>query len=203
MSQSVGFHQSAASRITTNQQPPPALAPFWTEQKQGTQHLLLTWREKTTLTNANKNKYKSQGHNTLRNAMNPIVAFRLEIWSAVGRKYKLKRDLCTLRWFEYDSKCKPGMYDPVFKEWVQKGATAICTVSEGEEFLSFRNLKTKYSLEIKDFYRYMQLRVGLHNIGKKTDIAIFFNPTIYIAMSKNTGILNSTLCYAALLLSYG
>uniref|UniRef100_A0A8D0ATN1 Uncharacterized protein n=1 Tax=Sander lucioperca TaxID=283035 RepID=A0A8D0ATN1_SANLU len=63
-------------------------------------------------------------------------------------------DMCTLRWFAYDSKFKPGTYDPVFKEWAQKGMT----VSAGGEFLSFQDLKTKYGLENKDFYRYMQLR---------------------------------------------
>ena len=36
--------------------------------------------------------------------------------------------------------------------------TTICTVSEGGQFLSFQELKTKYRLENKDFYRYLQLR---------------------------------------------
>ena len=67
----------------------------------------------------------------LSHAMNPIVAFTLKIWSTVVRKYKLQRDLCNLVWFAYDSKFKPGMYGTAFKGWTQKGATAICTVSEG------------------------------------------------------------------------
>lgn len=94
----------------------------------------------------------------LRHAMNTIVAFTLEIWSTVVRKYKLKRHICALRWFAYDLNFKPGMYDPALKKWAQKGVTAICTVSEGRHFLSFQDLKTKYSLENKDFYRYLQLR---------------------------------------------
>ena len=61
-------------------------------------------------------------------------------------------------WFAYDLKFKPGLYDTAFKGWTQKGATAICTVSDGGQFLSFQDLKTKYSLENKDFYRYLQLR---------------------------------------------
>ena len=94
----------------------------------------------------------------LSHAMNPIVAFTLKIWSTVVRKYKLQRDICNLVWFAYDLKFKPGMYDTAFKGWTQKGVTAICTVSEDGQFLSFQDLKTKYSLENKDFYRYLQLR---------------------------------------------
>lgn len=44
----------------------------------------------------------------LRHAMNPIVAFTLEIWSTVVRKYKLKRHICALRWFAYDLICSQG-----------------------------------------------------------------------------------------------
>ena len=51
--------------------------------------------------------------------------------------------MCTLRWFAYDSKFKPGTHDPVFKEWAQKGMTVISSVSAGGELLSFRDLKTK------------------------------------------------------------
>lgn len=57
--------------------------------------------------------------------------------------------MCTLRWFAYDSKFKPGTHDPVFKEWAQKGMTVISSVSAGGELLSFRDLKTKYGLKKK------------------------------------------------------
>lgn len=49
-------------------------------------------------------------------------------------------------------------HDPAFKEWAQKGMTAVCTVSEDGQFLSFQELKTKYNLENRDFYRFLQLR---------------------------------------------
>lgn len=79
------------------------------------------------------------------------VAITLEQLSIVVKKYKLKGGVRRLRWFAYDSKFKLGVYNPIFKEWAQKGIKAMCTVSENGEFMSFRDLKAKYGLKNKDF----------------------------------------------------
>lgn len=69
------------------------------------------------------------------------VAFTLEIWYVVVKKYKLKGGVHTFRWFANDLKFKPGVNDRIFKEWAQNSIMAICTVSENGEFMSFQDLK--------------------------------------------------------------
>lgn len=94
----------------------------------------------------------------LRHAMDPIVAFTLEIWNVIVEKYKLKRGVHALKWFTYDSRFKPRVYDSRFKEWAQKGITAMYTVSENGEFMSFQDLKSKYGLENKDFFQIIAIK---------------------------------------------
>lgn len=42
---------------------------------------------------------------------------------------------------------KPGTYDQRFKKWVNQGITALCTIVENGEIMSFQDLKATYNLE--------------------------------------------------------
>ena len=71
---------------------------------------------------------------------------------------KLGRTLGLLDWIAYDKGFKPGSYDCRFKQWTEKGFTAICTVIQKGEMRSFQDLKNLFDLENKDLFRYMQMR---------------------------------------------
>lgn len=45
-----------------------------------------------------------------------------------------------------------------FKIWAKKGITAYCSIMDEVQLLDFNSLKEKFSLESKDFYRYLQLQ---------------------------------------------
>lgn len=61
------------------------------------------------------------------------------IWHKIVNEYNMKGDIKTLTWPDLDPSFIPGII------------TAICTVTQGNEFRSFK-------LENEDFYRYLQLR---------------------------------------------
>jgi len=71
---------------------------------------------------------------------------------------KLGRELGLLDWIAYDKGFKPGSYDCRFKQWTEKGFTAICTVIQKGEMRSFQDLKNLFDLENQDLFRYMQMR---------------------------------------------
>ena len=63
-----------------------------------------------------------------------------------------------LKWCAYDIQFAPNKLDTRFKEWTNKGPTALCKIIEENTQLSFERIKGKYSLQAQDFYRYLQLR---------------------------------------------
>lgn len=79
-----------------------------------------------------------------------------KIWKTVITEYKLEDDIVILKWGAYDTQFAPNKSR--FKEWTKTGRTALCKIIEANTQLSFERIKEKYSLEARDFYRYLQLR---------------------------------------------
>lgn len=95
---------------------------------------------------------------TLQEVINPIILHTLNIWYDFIKQNKLEKELKLLSWFAYDDEFKPSTSDHKFREWTMKGLTAICTLIKKGNIMSFQELKTKYDLDNKDLFRYLQLR---------------------------------------------
>uniref|UniRef100_A0A3B1JE93 Reverse transcriptase domain-containing protein n=1 Tax=Astyanax mexicanus TaxID=7994 RepID=A0A3B1JE93_ASTMX len=85
---------------------------------------------------------------------NPWAKHTLKMWNIVVRKYKLTDHIKILTLIAYDS----NRLDSRFKIWVIKGITALCSIVEGGEIMTFQTLKERFLLENQDFYRYLQIR---------------------------------------------
>ena len=86
----------------------------------------------------------------------------------------------------YDS--KTGTSDSNFKQWINKGITALCTIIDGGKIKNFLNLKREYDLEVNNQFRYFQVRDFEKEI--KTDLPQEFNKVIVTmcnAYKNNTG----------------
>ena len=94
----------------------------------------------------------------LKNNIDSITTFTLELWFRVIKKYRIKKETKVLRWVAFDSNFKSAEYDKGFKQWVDKGVTAWCTLEKDGALESFQNMKDIYSLDKREFYRYLQLR---------------------------------------------
>ena len=86
-----------------------------------------------------------------------------------------------LKWFAFDSKFKPGIYDKTFKECAESGMTALCAIVEDGE-LCFHS-KEKCGMENQDFFRYLQL-MDYFEKEKKNDRAFFHTTYDYPCDSK-------------------
>ena len=82
-----------------------------------------------------------------------ITTFTLELWFRVIKKYRIKKETKVLRWVAFDSNFKSAEYDKGFKQWVDKGVTAWCTLEKDGALESFQNMKDIYSLDKREFYR--------------------------------------------------
>ena len=94
----------------------------------------------------------------IKNNIDSITTFTLELWFRVIKKYRIKKETKVLRWVAFDSNFKSAEYDKGFKQWVDKGVTAWCTLKKDGALESFQNMKDIYSLDKREFYRYLQLR---------------------------------------------
>ena len=95
---------------------------------------------------------------SLQDKIDPITLHTLNIWFDFVKQHKLERDLKLLSWFAYDDGFKPNLSDHNFKNWGRKGLTAMCTLTKNGNVMNFQELKTKYGLENRNHFRYLQLR---------------------------------------------
>lgn len=63
-----------------------------------------------------------------------------------------------LVWPVYSSKFKSGQLDSTYTKWVDKGITAVCTLTHGIELKSFDKVRRENNLDNSDLFRYFQLR---------------------------------------------
>lgn len=104
----------------------------------------------------------------------PIISYTLNIWYGTVKESSIGKELGLLKWVTFDEKFRPGKLDFGFKNWTEKGITAICLLTRRGEFKSFEELKREYNLTNKDFFfRYLQVRD-------------YFNKNIKIKNKKST-----------------
>jgi len=95
---------------------------------------------------------------TRRKGLNPIAVFSIGIWFSLIKQLKLKNDQKVLRWIALDNRFKSALYDSTFKDWMNKGLTALCIVIKNNKMKSFQELKDNFDLNNQDLFRYLQLR---------------------------------------------
>lgn len=65
-----------------------------------------------------------------------------------------------LLWVAHDSDFTAARLDSRFKQWINKGITSCCSVTNNKSLKSFQQLTRTNNLERQDFYRYLQLRTN-------------------------------------------
>ena len=80
------------------------------------------------------------------------------VWFKTCKKLHLVRHSRILKWLAYDSSFLPSSLDKQFKQWVHKGITAYCSITNGCILESFSRLSNVFDLEKFDFFRYLQVR---------------------------------------------
>ena len=90
--------------------------------------------------------------------MDSITRFTMDLWFRILRYNRAEKDAYLLKWVAFDSKFKPTGQGGGFGRWVYKGITAWCTLVEKGEMVNFQELKNKYDLDWREFYRYLQMR---------------------------------------------
>lgn len=89
---------------------------------------------------------------------NPIIDTTLKLWWDIVNRRKLEGDCKLLIWPAYSPKFKSGQLDSTFLKWVNKGITAVCTLTDGKTLKSFGKLQREFDLDNSDLFRYFQLR---------------------------------------------
>lgn len=85
--------------------------------------------------------------------MDTITRITVEIWNIYAKK-----ESKILNRFACDSRFIPGIIDKGFKQWVNKGIRAICTMAEKGKMQIFENLRDKFGLDEHEKYQYLQIR---------------------------------------------
>lgn len=69
---------------------------------------------------------------------NPIVATTLKVWWDLVIKYKIEGDCKMLIWPSHSPEFRTGQLDNTFTKWRDSEITAVCTVTDGKVFKSFK-----------------------------------------------------------------
>ena len=64
---------------------------------------------------------------------NDVIKQTLGIWNKMVKEYKMEGDAKILTWPALDHKFKPGTNDIGFRQWWDKGITAICSLHSHRE----------------------------------------------------------------------
>ena len=64
----------------------------------------------------------------VRNQMDSITKFTLELWFKLLRHNKAEKDATVLKWVAFDSSFTPAGCGGGFRQWADKGITAWCTL---------------------------------------------------------------------------
>ncbi len=89
---------------------------------------------------------------------NPILTFSQETWQATHKIMGLNPNFTnkTLLW--HNKSLRIGRKTFSWGGWVKLGIVYIRDLFDGDQFLSFEQLRVNYKLSNKDFWKYLQLR---------------------------------------------
>lgn len=94
----------------------------------------------------------------VRDDIDPITSFTLDIWHSVAKRLKFDEGMGLLKWIAFDKEFTPGTIDMTYRKWVDMGISAICTVIKDGNMRSFQEIKDLFGLGNADLFRYLQMR---------------------------------------------
>jgi len=98
------------------------------------------------------------GDKLAQQSKNEIIKQTLTIWSKMVKEYNMDGDIKLLTWPALDPRFEPGIGDSGFRQWWDRGITAMCTMTHRGLLKRFSELQKEFGLENKDFFRYLQIR---------------------------------------------
>ena len=136
----------------------------------------------------------------VRNQMDSITKFTLELWFKLLRHNKAEKDTTLLKWVAFDSSFKPAGRGGGFGQWADKGITAWCALVEKGKIMSFQDLKTTYGLDWREFYKYLQIRDYYgKRIGQELSLEVNKVVQVMIDAYKENRVRTITILYKALM----
>ncbi len=88
----------------------------------------------------------------------PILTFSQETWQATHKIMGLNPNLTNKTSLWHNKSLRIGRKTFSCGGWVKLGIVYISDLFDGDQFLSFEQLRVKYKLSNKDFWNYLQLR---------------------------------------------
>lgn len=88
---------------------------------------------------------------------NPVVSHSVKIWSQIRMHYGW-RDASALSPLINNHTFPPSVLNMTFLQWEYKGIRCLKDLFIENIFPTFKQLQSKYSLENKDFFKYLQIR---------------------------------------------
>ena len=136
----------------------------------------------------------------VRNQMDSITKFTLELWFKLLRHNKAEKDANVLKWVAFDSSFKSAGHRGGLGQWADKGITAWCTLVNKGKIMSFQDLKTAYGLDWREFYKYLQIRDYYRKrIGQELSLEMNKVVQVMIDTYKGNRVRTITTLYKALM----
>lgn len=89
---------------------------------------------------------------------NPVVHFTLKIWTQLRQHFKLRQALLFQSPICNNHAFLPAKLDSAFKQWQDKGISRFSDLYIDGIFTSFNDLRSKFTLNSADLFRYFQIR---------------------------------------------
>lgn len=87
---------------------------------------------------------------------NPVVSHSLKIWSQIRRHFRWNQ--CSTLTTLIDNQAQSLFSGKTFQQWDIKGIHVIKDLFINKLFPTFEQLRDKFNIENKDFYKYLQIR---------------------------------------------
>lgn len=94
------------------------------------------------------------GNKLAQQSKNEIINQTLAIWSKLGKEYSMEGDI-KLSWPALDPRFEPGTCDAVFRQWWDRGITAVCTITHRGLLKSLR-IRKQFFFPLSANQRFVQ-----------------------------------------------
>lgn len=103
---------------------------------------------------------------------NPILAFSQETWQASHKIMGLNSNFTNKTSLWHNKSLRIGKKTFSWAGWVKLGIVYIGDLFDRDQFLSFEQLRGKYKISNKDFWKYLQLRSCILSYLKKLPLTL-------------------------------
>uniref|UniRef100_A0A1A8URJ6 Reverse transcriptase domain-containing protein n=1 Tax=Nothobranchius furzeri TaxID=105023 RepID=A0A1A8URJ6_NOTFU len=115
--------------------------------------------------------YSDSQKKLLKPIKNPIVKNMIKVWFSVKKHLTEEQELSCFSPIWGNQQFTPGRADAVFKSWYLQGIKSVkdLYLQNSDHLMSFEQLRAKYGIERKYFFKYLQLRSFLKSKQKNGD----------------------------------